>query len=83
MNRTLIWGQILLLGMMTAGCRSSAQVREVSRVDQQLTAGNRGYLIGTPPAVRSRAGRPRSELPSRSASRARRCCITTTKMDSD
>lgn len=35
---------------LIAGCRTAAQKTHVPRVDLQLSgAGNRGYLIGTPP----------------------------------
>ena len=33
------------------GCRAAAQVVEVPRVDLGLAGGNRGYLVGTPPAA--------------------------------
>lgn len=48
----------------TGGCRTVAHVKEVPRVDLQLeAAGNRGYLIGTPPAPRAlRATRQMLEL---------------------
>lgn len=34
-----------------AGCRAAAKVVEVPRVDLDLAAGNRGYLVGTPSAT--------------------------------
>lgn len=43
---------IVLAGIaaLLTGCRTATQVTEVPRVDQQLEGGNRGYLVGTPPA---------------------------------
>lgn len=40
-----------LIGLLAlAGCRTATRVTEVPRVDLELSgAGNRGYLIGTPP----------------------------------
>ena len=35
--------------IMAAGCRSATKVTEVPRVDLELSGGNRGYLVGTPP----------------------------------
>ena len=35
--------------MLATGCRSATKVTEVPRVDLDLSGGNRGYLIGTPP----------------------------------
>ncbi len=34
-----------------AGCRHKTEVSEVARVDINLEGGNRGYLVGTPPAT--------------------------------
>ena len=34
---------------VVAGCRTAIRVTEVPRVDLELSGGNRGYLIGTPP----------------------------------
>ena len=36
---------------LVSGCRTAARVADVPRVDLQLEGGNRGYLIGTPPAA--------------------------------
>lgn len=51
-------GWILLgaLVWVAAGCRATTQVKEVSRVDLQVTeaGGNRGYLQGTPPPLGAR-----------------------------
>jgi LysM repeat protein len=33
-----------------AGCRAATKVSEVPRVDLQLEGGNRGFIVGTPPA---------------------------------
>ena len=33
-----------------AGCRTATRVTEMPRVDLEFSGGNRGYLIGTPPA---------------------------------
>ena len=38
---------IALIAM--AGCRAATQLIRVPRVDLKLEAGNRGYLVGTPP----------------------------------
>ena len=35
--------------MMVAGCRTATRVTDVPRVDLELSGGNRGYLVGTPP----------------------------------
>lgn len=32
-----------------SGCRTATRVTEVPRVDLELSGGNRGYLVGTPP----------------------------------
>jgi nucleoid-associated protein YgaU len=38
--------------LLAAGCRSRTRVAEIPRVDIQIEgAGNRGYLVGTPPAA--------------------------------
>ena len=34
---------------LVAGCRAATKVVEIPRVDLELTGGNRGYLIGSPP----------------------------------
>jgi len=42
------------LALLTAigGCRSAARIKEVPRVDLEVEgSGNRGYLVGTPPAA--------------------------------
>ena len=36
-----------------SGCRAAARVAEVPRVDLDLSGGNRGYLVGTPPEAPS------------------------------
>lgn len=36
---------------MVSSCRSATQVIEVPRVDLELSGGNRGYLVGSPPPV--------------------------------
>ena len=45
----------LVIGLTVAalhtGCRTATRVIEEPRVDLDLTSGNRGYLIGTPPSV--------------------------------
>ena len=42
---------VLLAGMMLAGCSDvKTYIIQVDRVDQEMQ-GNRGYLLGTPPAV--------------------------------
>ena len=33
-----------------AGCRTGTRLTEIPRVDLELSSGNRGYLVGTPPA---------------------------------
>ena len=41
-----------LVGMLAlSGCRTAARVADVPRVDLKLEGGNRGYLVGTPPAA--------------------------------
>ena len=44
------------LVLVVAGCHAAAQVKEVPRVDLQVTeaGGNRGYLQGTPPPLGAR-----------------------------
>lgn len=32
------------------GCRTGTRLTEMPRVDLELSGGNRGYLVGTPPA---------------------------------
>lgn len=39
-----------LVVAMVGGCRTATRVVEVPRVDLDLAGGNRGYLVGTPPA---------------------------------
>ena len=43
----------MLMGMsgllVLGGCRAATKVTEVPRVDLELTGGNRGYLVGSPP----------------------------------
>ena len=47
----------VLLGMVLgiagmSGCRTATKVTQVPRVDLELPeGGNRGYLVGTPPAT--------------------------------
>ena len=36
--------------LVVAGCRTATKVTEVPRVDLDLGGGNRGYLVGAPPA---------------------------------
>ena len=52
----LISGMIVLA--LTAGCRPgnrmATRVTDVPRVDLELTGGNRGYLVGTPPEAANR-----------------------------
>jgi hypothetical protein len=33
-----------------AGCRTATRIADVPRVDLDLAGGNRGYLVGSPPA---------------------------------
>lgn len=47
--RVLLCG--MLGGMLIAGCRTASRVIEVPRVDLEVSGGNRGYLIGTPPTI--------------------------------
>ena len=47
-----VWNRITgVLGVvvLTAGCRAATHVRDIPRVDLELSGGNRGYLVGTPP----------------------------------
>lgn len=45
-NRVFLLSAIVLL----AGCRTATRIKDVPRVDLELTGGgNRGYLLGTPP----------------------------------
>jgi len=54
MNTSRWIALIGLAGMAAAsGCRTATQVAEVPRVDLELGGGNRGYLVGTPPAAPS------------------------------
>lgn len=39
--------------MVMAGCRTATRVTEVPRVDLELSGGNRGYLVGSPPPAES------------------------------
>lgn len=72
------WGRaaVAVMTLAAAGCQTSASMRQVEmeRVDQDLSSGNRGYLIGTPPEIADR-GRPTrsiTELEIQLPSRARR-----------
>ena len=38
-----------IVGLAVSGCRAATRLTEVPRVDLKLEAGNRGYLVGTPP----------------------------------
>ena len=40
--------------LILSGCRTAARVAEVPRVDLEVQGGNRGYLVGTPPASAER-----------------------------
>ena len=58
---------------LVAGCRSSVHQLRVERVDQDLTQGNRGYLVGAPPAVGERTPtRDITELEIQLSSRGRK-----------
>ena len=37
--------------LLIDGCRTATRVADLPRVDLDLTAGNRGYIMGTPPEV--------------------------------
>ena len=43
----------IVMGMVVgvAGCRTATHVVQAPRMDLELTGGNRGYLVGTPPAA--------------------------------
>ena len=41
----------LLSLVLISGCRTATRIADVPRVDLKLEGGNRGYLIGTPPAA--------------------------------
>ena len=44
------WVMLCLSGfVVVSGCRTATRVTEVPRVDLELSGGNRGYLVGTPP----------------------------------
>ena len=43
----ITWGVVGVL--VISGCRTATRVTEVPRVDLELSGGNRGYLVGTPP----------------------------------
>ena len=49
------WGRIIagLVGVMVvSGCvHARTQITQMPRVDLQVTGGNRGYLVGTPPEM--------------------------------
>ena len=47
------WGVTIAGTIFVAGCRTATRVTEVPRVDLELSQGNRGYLIGTPPEAAS------------------------------
>ena len=50
--QAIMWfAPVLILSGCHAGTRVAARVTEVPRVDVELSAGNRGYLAGTPPAT--------------------------------
>ena len=47
-------GIVVAAVVLAAGCRTSVHQVQVDRVDQDLEHGNRGYLVGQPPAVGER-----------------------------
>lgn len=51
--RRMAQARVAVVGvlLMITGCRTATRVTEVPRVDLELSGGNRGYLIGTPPAA--------------------------------
>ena len=51
MRRVTRMGISILGILVAAGCRTATKVTEVPRVDLDLSNGNRGYLIGPPPAA--------------------------------
>lgn len=55
-HRLHSWIVIGALVLAVAGCRATTKVRDVSRVDLQVSEanGNRGYLKGTPPPLGAR-----------------------------
>ena len=50
MNQGMRWTVAVAAVMLAAGCKSSLHQVRVERVDQELSSGNRGYLVGGPPA---------------------------------
>ena len=47
--REITWLTLAIAALLSAGYRTAARVTEAPRVDLELTGGNRGYLVGTPP----------------------------------
>ncbi len=44
-------GMGVMAVLMVAGCRAATRVIDEPRVDLDVSGGNRGYLVGTPPAA--------------------------------
>ncbi len=50
MMRRLAVGTVVLTSLLAlGGCRTGTRLTEMPRVDLELSGGNRGYLVGTPP----------------------------------
>ena len=50
MNRTVRWWPVgVMLACGLAGCRSATRIASVPRIDVELSGGNRGYVVGSPP----------------------------------
>ena len=55
MRNEWIWMAAVVSVALVSGCRSRTRVADVPRVDIELEgAGNRGYLVGTPPPLSER-----------------------------
>ena len=50
MTRSALLG-LGLAGLFMGGCHAATRMAEVPRVDLALEGGNRGYLLGSPPAL--------------------------------
>ena len=64
----ITWGVVGVL--VISGCRTATRVTEVPRVDLELSGGNRGYLVGTPPDRKSTRLNSSHNVPSRMPSSA-------------
>ena len=49
MHRFMLGATGLVSVLVVSGCRTATRMTEMPRVDLEVSGGNRGYLVGTPP----------------------------------